>query len=371
VKVLHVTTSLGQGGAETVLFRLVGASPMIQHRVALLGDAYTHYVPYLRDLGVDVDKVGLDRGVTPLPGMMRLYQSIRQFSPDVVQTWMYHANLFGGLAARAAGVPRIFWGIRSHARSAAAPASTRIVSSLCGFLSSRVPTGIISCSERARTSHIAQGYEASKFLVIPNGYDLSTFRPDESLRRRFREELGLDRHDVVVGMVARWHTDKDHANLLAAMRIVWRTQPQVRLVLAGFDMVAENTALLQLVNSADGKHRTMLLGRRDDVAAVMNGLDLHVLSSSTEGFPNAIAEAMACGTPCVSTDVGDASLIIGETGLVAPSGNPGALASAIDSALRAFSIGRRNENCVNLIRDRFSMDRMAASYLDTWAGHTA
>lgn len=366
LRVLHVISNLGQGGAETVMVRLITETPDVEHRVAVLSSRYVHYKAHLEELGVEVHDLDLKRRSLPLAGLVRLHRIIKSFEPDVVQTWMYHADLLGGLAAKSARAPHICWGVRTVAPGKAVPASTRLISWICSLLSSRVPSRIISCSERARDTHIALGYDRAKFDVIPNGFRLSLFKPDSALRLRVRSELGLAADEFAVGMVARWHPYKDHANLVAAMKQVWQAHPEVRLVLAGIGLDASNQALAEMIDASSGRDRTILLGRREDVPGLMNALDLHVLSSSREGFPNAVAEAMACGTPCVCTDVGDAALIVGEIGIVVPPGDPGALAEAISKAIRQSGDRQGEQASAERIARMFSMERMVSSYLDSW-----
>ncbi|HEY5997761.1 MAG TPA: glycosyltransferase [bacterium] len=371
MRVLHVITNLDDGGAQTVLARLVRGDGLDSHRVvSLTGDGIVG--PRLAAAGVPVDAVGLPRGRVTAPGFARLVRLVRAAAPDVVQTWMYHADLLGGLAARLAGVRAVVWGVRNtdlDPRRVSRP--TRLAARACAALSRRVPRAIVSCSARAAHEHIARGYAAERFVVVPNGYNLAEFAPDPGARARIRGELGVGDGQALLGMVARWDPHKDHANLLAALaRLGGPGAPEWCCVLAGRGMDGANAELAGLISGHGIGGRVLAVGARDDVPALMNALDLLVLSSVGEAFPNVVAEAMACGTPVVATDSGDAALIVGETGWIVPPGDPDALAAAIGGALRALADpaarAARGAACRERIAGNFALERMVAGYRAVW-----
>ena len=170
-------------------------------------------------------------------------------------------------------------------------------------------------------------------------------------------------------MVARWDPLKDHANLLNAFHRLAVERDNVRCVLVGEGMDESNSALVSLVRQHDVMGKVILAGPSDNITAVMNALDLHVLSSVGEAFPNVVAEAMACGTPCVVTNVGDAGLIVGNTGWVVPPSDPKALFQAMELALSKLSEeggafwGAASRS---RILQSFSLEKMVSSYEDTW-----
>jgi len=370
--ITHITTGLNDGGAESVLYRLCQKSAAPSALMVISLSPAGKYSAPLAALGVTVHHLDMPRGRLTLGGLIKLFRLLRKERPALVQTWMYHADLVGGVLARLAGVRRVFWNIRHTELAAGATGrSTRIVAELCARLSRFIPLKIIACAERACAVHIALGYDAKKIVVIANGYDISAYSPAPEIGEAVRKQLGLPLDVPVLGLVGRWNAQKDHANLVAAFKNVLTRQPETRLVLVGTDCTSDNAALVALLEDAGVSERVYLLGQRNDVPAIMNALDLHVLSSSHgEAFPNVVAEAMACGTPCVVTDVGDAALIVGDTGWAVPPRNPAALSDAIATALDErkdqSTWALRKSRARARIAENFSLDKMVARYQAVW-----
>ncbi len=366
---MHIITCLDQGGAEGVLTRLVLATrDRWDSRVVSLADQ-GHYGPTLAAAGIPVLCCEMNRrGFAP--GLIRLHRFLRQEQPQIVQTWMYHADLLGGVAARLTGCRAVLWGIRNLRLPAGAVSrSVRLAARLSARLSRIVPAGILTCSAQSVAVHARIGYSASKFRVIPNGYDCARLRPDAEGRARLRAEWGIQPGEVLLGMVARWDPLKDHATLLDALGRLARQNENVRCVLVGAGMERANAPLLELMRRHELTGRIILAGARSDIAAVMGALDLHVLSSRSEAFPNVVAEAMACGTPCVATDVGDVRLIIGEHGWYAPPADPAALAAALAEAIALLSGPAREalqQACRQRIVEHFGQEAMVAAFERAW-----
>lgn len=370
MKTLHIITGLDDGGAEAVLYRLCLHDKASRHHVVSLMDA-GKYGPLLEQAGVAVTCLNMKRGRVSVGALWRLWRLIRHTRPDVVQTWMYHADLLGGVVARLAGQRNIIWGIHHTTLDPEqSPRSTIAVARLCARLSRLVPRAIVCCAERARAVHAALGYDAARMRVIPNGYDLSVFHPDPQAGAALRADLDIAPDQPLIGFVARYDPLKDHATLLQALAVLKNAGRAPCCLLIGTGLDAGNAPLTAQIAHLGLEGHIRLLGRRNDIPAVMNALDLHVLSSSSEAFPNVLAEAMACDTPCVTTDVGDAALIVGETGWVVPPGNPAALADAIDQALAERETpaweARRNA-ARNRIEAYFTIGQMVNSYRAVWA----
>ncbi|MDQ0013663.1 glycosyltransferase involved in cell wall biosynthesis [Variovorax boronicumulans] len=373
MKVLHIITGLNNGGAEAVLARLAMAEQEKggQHHVISLMNRGI-YGDRLEQAGVTVSALYFRSGVVTAAGLMQLFNLVRKIKPDVVQTWMYHADLIGGVIAWLAGVRAIVWGIR-HANLDAAhnsSATLRVVR-LCARLSGWVPRKIVSCSAEATRLHQAAGYRVDKFVQIPNGYNMERFRPDPCSGTVVRAQLGVAGDAFVLGMVARFDAQKNHRNLVSALGQLKRRGVQFTCLLVGVDMDEANGVLRGWVEEAGIAEDVKLLGPRDDIPAVMNALDVHVLSSLGEAFPNVLAEAMACGTPCVTTDVGDAAVIVAEHGWVVAPKDAGALADGLMQAYGRFVSDEAKWKdlqaaCRLHILSNFELEQMCERYRQAW-----
>lgn len=328
-------TNLATGGAETMLLKLLqqlDRSRFTPTVISLVGQG--EIGPRIQGLGIPVHALGMSRGVPNPLVVLRLAKLLRQLQPEVVHTWMYHADLLGGLAARLAGFRKVIWCIRhSNLSKTENKRSTLWVVKACALLSHRVPVQMISCSQRAKEVHAAVGYAADKLHVIPNGFDLSCFVPDVAARASVRAELGLAADVPLVGLIARFDSQKNHCGFVEAAAQVHAQMPDVHFVLAGTGVDAANIALNSAIAVKGLQARMHLLGRREDVPRLMASLDVLASSSHGEAFPNVLGEAMACGVPCVVTDVGDSAEIVGDTGCVVAAGDMAGLARGLVDVL--------------------------------------
>ena len=375
-KVLHIITSLGDGGAEGVLVRLCLHNKKNRHAVVSLTDS-GKYGSILSEAGVSVHCLDMNSGKPSLSIFFKLIRLIKAEQPDVVQTWMYHADFMGGLAARLAGVSRVFWGVRnSTLEKGKSKRSTILIARLCAVLSRWVPKKIVCCARDAMRVHAEIGYASPKLLLIPNGYELSRFKPDFKLREEFRNELAISQDEFLIGKVGRYDPQKDHLNLLQALAFVSAQKVKYRCLLVGKGMSPENECLVKLIEELGLQHNMILVGQRSDIPAVMNALDLHIMSSSYgEAFPNVVAEAMACGTPCISTIVGDTLEIIGDAQACCRPRDPKALAELISKMADEFQMSpilwqARKSAGMRRIAKNYSIQVMVDAYEACWFSKT-
>jgi glycosyltransferase involved in cell wall biosynthesis len=366
MRIVHLITGLNVGGAERSLAGLLHASD--HRRFSHLVISMIRPGPVADDLaraGIEVRSLEMNRGRPSLRGAARLVTMLRRLRPQLLHCWMYHANLLGVLAGRAAGVPRIIWGIRCSDRDfASGSALTRWVVVLGGLFSSFVDLITVN-SEAGRRVHENWGYSGSRMTVIHNGVDLDRFKPDEAARRSVRAELGLSPDAPLVGLIARYHPMKDHSTFLHAGRLLLGRDRRIHFLLCGNDVTPHNPGLAKRTAEQGLTGHVHLLGVRDDVARLTAALDVATSCSVFgEGFSNAVAEAMACGVPSVATPVGDSAEIVGDTGRLVRCGDPDALAAAWQSILNLGNAERREMacRCRQRIEHRFAMQRTVAAY---------
>jgi glycosyltransferase involved in cell wall biosynthesis len=330
LKILHIITSLNTGGAELMLKRLIESfqnDSNYWHCVISLTKLGT-VGEQLQNLGIDVYALEASFSYTLPVKILQLIKKIRSLHPDIVQTWMYHADLLGGLAAYLSGHRRIIWGIRNtniHSSSII----TLWVRKLCALLSTLIPCKIICVAEAARQSHIEKGYDASRMIVIQNGLNFFHLVSSTEKRKILRLECGFSNDAIVIGCLGRFDPIKDHYNFVRAAGLIADQCANVYFLMVGRGLTADNAILQTWIDSTHHNDRFILLGERSDVAVCLSAMDIFCLSSCIEGFPNALCEAMAMGIPCVSTDVGDAALMLGGTGIVVPKENSKALTDAL------------------------------------------
>ena len=370
IKILHLITGLNTGGAEVSLYRLLGHMDRsrFENRVISL-------IPVgeigekIRALGIPVTSLGLRPGQFSLAALWLLARELRRERPDILQTWMYHADLLGLLAAKLSGIQQVVWNIRSSIidTSLYRPL-TGLVIRLCSRLSG-LPRAIIVNSHAGREFHANFGYHPRRWVLIPNGIDLDLFRPDENARRSVRAELGLDLRMMLIGMLARYDPMKGHADFLHAAGLLTRSGVDAQFLLAGQAVSPDNETLNALILEEGLGGYVHLLGRRDDIHSLDAALDILAMPSVIgEGFPNVVAEAMACGVPCAVTDVGDAAFLVADTGRVVPPRDPAALADALMVLVRSGADYRHRlgESARRRVVENFSLAKMVTAYEDLY-----
>jgi glycosyltransferase involved in cell wall biosynthesis len=348
--ILHVISGLGTGGAEAMLVQVACALQRrgLPQHVVNLGDRAEN-ARLLETGGVGVTDLGLT-GLVGLPGaLLKLRSLIAAHRPSVVHGWMYHGNLVAALGHRIAPGRRgrrLFWGLRASNMDAARYGRINRLSALL----SRWPDVVIANSAAGARFHTALGYRPRVLEIVPNGIDCDRFRPDEQLRCAVRSELGITPDAVVAIHVARVDAMKDQSTFLAAMQQV----PQVTALLVG-----KGTDELSLPANVRA------LGLRGDVQRLYCAADIVVSSSAFgEGFSNVLTEGMAAGLIPVATDVGDAGVIVGNTGAVIPPRDVEGLAIAIAAEAGLPAAERRARGMIARarIQAQFTIDKAVEAH---------
>lgn len=360
MKILHIITGLERGGAETMLTRLAPRLDCPNIVVSLTSEGSLG--PELQAAGVPVLALGLRRGRPSPAAIFRLRNIVKRERPTLLQTWLYHADLLGLLTSFFLHDVPVVWNLRcSDLDVSKYSFGTRAVRWLSARASS-LPAAIVVNSEAGRSSHAALGYRPKRWELIPNGFDTARFQPDAAARACFRRELRIGDNEPLIGMIARVDPMKDYDNFFAAAERIGAARPEAKFLVAGrgTETLAVPPGLLD---------RVFLLGERGDIPKLLTALDVMILSSAFgEGFPNILAEAMACGVPCISTDVGDAAVIVGDTGRIVPPRDGVALSDAALAVLACRS--GLAEKARRRIVDHFFIDAIAERYRSLYADLT-
>ena len=363
IRICHLITSLDTGGAERSLVNLVTA----MNRDEFENEVITLLEPgpmaqTLVQAGIPVTSMEIGRHRPNPAALLSLIRHLRAKKPTILQTWLYHADFFGSIAAFFARPEHLLWNVRSSKIDEPGVArSAQLLARLLAALSMR-PDAIVVNSQDGQRWHESIGYQPKRWIKIPNGVDLKRFSPRRNERAMLRDRLGLPADAPIIGLVARYHPMKDVETFLRAASHFQRDHANTKFVLCGDGMTSDNKALAELVGSFNVDRRIVLLGRRPDIELIYPTFDaLTLCSIGGEGFPNVLCEAMACGVPCVATDIGDSAEIIGDCGFIVSKGDHEALAGAWRNLLKK-EFGVRNEGPRSRIAARYSLELMCARY---------
>ena len=370
MKIIHIITDLDVGGAEMMLYKLLGSlndESIDSMVVSLMGRGKV--TERIEALGVKVETLDLGQGEHPSwKTIKKLREFMRAFNPDIVQGWMYHGNIAATIAVFIYQPIRkkvkLFWNVRQTLYDInSEKIQTRWLIVLGRWLSFFAHS-IIYNSNLSAEQHCNAGYLSKKTKIIPNGFDLQKFCPDKNRRQQLREELGVSESAILIGHISRLHPMKDHATLLRAIdRVVDSLsstggKQEVLFLLIGHGVTSE-------LSNNPAIH---FLGERSDIPKIMSALDIVVSSSAWgEGFPNVIGEAMASEVPCVVTDVGDSAHIVGKYGQVCSVGDDQCIASSllqlIENKQERKTAGKHARK---RIKENYSMDKIKKEYLKEW-----
>lgn len=366
MRILFVSTGLGVGGAEMMLVALGKALVARGHAVHVIGlKSPVGVTERLRESGCSVEAWDLLR-IRDLVAMpWRLFRTIRTFRPDLIQGWMYQGCLVASAAGFMTGRPAAWSLHHSNFDPRYNGRGTLASIRLAAWVSRReAPEGIAYCGPNSRDAHHRFGFAEEPASILPNGVDFEKFRPDVESRCHIRRELGVDETTVLIGIFANRVPIKDHATFFAAAGRLAALYPEVRFVCCGGGMSADSKELADETASVGCSGKVFFLGRRDDVPAVMNACDIVTLTSRGESFPMALTEAVACGIPVISTDVGDCAWVVGEPARLFLPGDVPGLVSRWSALLSAGADARREVGSANRARTRelFSLDKVTDVY---------
>ena len=280
---------------------------------------------------------------------------IREFRPHVVYSALHLSNAIAWVSTRAGGPPLV-WSVR--ASNAMLNPKRAIPFQFCKATARTVPLAIAN-AQAGRQYYRQRGFRPRRFEIVGNGIDTDRFRPDDRARTALREEWGIGPERPVIGAVSRIVSGKGHEILLTAARHVVDLSPEVLFIIAGGGPPALQQRLASMTRRLGLERHVRWLGHQDDAARLYPAFDVFCSPSTSEGFPNSVAEAMASGLGCVVTDAGDSALIVGGTGHVVPVGDAGSLARGLLLGLDQFVRGDGDADARRRrITTMFSVDQM-------------
>lgn len=361
-KIVHIIIGLNIGGAELMLKRLVLHSQekgKFHHEVISLSDLGA--IGYeLKQAGIPVYTLNMKSIFSLFNVFYSLRKLLKKIHPNVVQTWMYHADFIGGLVAKSLGIKKIIWGIRTTDVTQGGSKLTVILRNICAKLSYSIPTNIICAAHVSKDLHIKVGYDASKIQVIANGFELDKLVVGRENRDRIRQEFDISKEAIVIGSIGRFNIVKNQKFFVdVAVKLV-ELYPNLIFMLVGRDNTSNNNELMNWLKESNLIDNFRLLGQRNDVYCCLKAMDIFCLHSKTEGFPNVLGEAMGIGVIAVSTNVGDVPYLIDHK----------FIGSSLEELI--FIISSIIDNKINIaeeiirnkkkIENFYSMDKVISSY---------
>ena len=368
MKIVHIIAGLKDGGAENILYKICQHDKLNNHIVISITSGGKYFL-LLKKLGVRVYSMNIK--FYSFLKFFYLIRFIHNLKPDVVQTWLVHGDFLGGIAAKLAGVKNLVWTILYSKLDESIEKKRNIfLIKILAKLSYIIPDIIIVVSKSAKKNCQDLGYQNKKIKLVTSGFDLSLFRIKKSEKINFRKKIKIKKKVPLIGIVARYHPVKDHLNLLNALSLIKSKNRKFFCVFVGSDMNNKNKKLTEKIKRLNLSNCVALLGPKNNISEVMNGIDLKILCSKSEGFPSVLVEAMACGTPCVVTNVGDSASIVGKTGWIVPPNNSLKLGKAIEKAISEISKKSWRKRCTMArirVVNSFKLQKMIKSYNEIWS----
>ena len=378
MKIIHIINSLKKGGAEGNLYRLSKFQKKKYKKkiniiiITLIDNGF--YEKDMKKLGIKIFSLRMQRNEKIfdfVKKIIKLRNFIKIHNPDIIQSWMYHSN-FITLFLPKKFYEKIFWSIRhSVLNFQNSKKKTIILSKICGLFSKIVPKKIIYNSEKSiifnENNHF---YSKNKTVLIENGYNDKTFYPSKYLRKNFRKKYKIRDSDIILGFAGRYSKIKNIPSLLIAFSKIVKDYDNVYLCMVGKDINLNNNGLKSLIFDLKIQDKVVLLNEKKNLNQFYNGIDLLVLTSFAESFPNVIAESMLCSTPVLSTDVGCSKRIIKDCGFIVKKNNQLSIMFSIKKSLTLLKNRKKwqslKKNSRIRIKKNFSIPKMANSYLDNW-----
>ena len=360
MKVLHVINSTDIGGAEKILFNLVKSQS--NKEVIIISLTKEGFIG--RELikkGYKVHYLNFQKNISVISKWIKFIFLIKKYNPEIVHSWLYHSNLIGGLSAKLMSVKKIYWSI--HHDYEFSSKRMQLELKILGLMSYFIPNKVVYCSYNSKINHINNGFSNRNSSIIENGVCTNKFKKNFYFKKIFRRKLNIEKDHLIIGNIARYHPIKDHETLLKSLKILKSKKVKFKCILIGNGLTKVNQNLAFKIRKYKLQNRVILLGELNEVNKILNCFDINILSSKSECAPVTLMEAMATGIPSISTKVGDAKNILGDTGWVIKVGDHKALAEHIEQIYKNKNLLKEKSTlALNRAKTFFSLELMLSKY---------
>jgi glycosyltransferase involved in cell wall biosynthesis len=359
-KIVHIINSTNIGGAENIFFNVV--KEFNKKDIVIISlTCQGYYGKKLKNKGFTVYSINMKKNIFILFQIFKLFYLINIHRPEVVHTWLYHSNLIGGIIAKLSKVKKIYWSI--HHDYEYSNILMMIEMKLLSILSHLIPNKIIFCSYSSKKNHIKNGYNQYGSLVIDNGICLSKFKNDSIFRKKIRSKLKIRNGCFLLGNISRYHPLKDHDTLLKSLTFLKLKGKSFKCILIGNGLTTKNIELVKKIKKYNLEKEVILYGSSNKIYQLINAFDLNILSSKSESFPVTLLESMASGVPCISTNVGDAKNIIGNSGWIVNPEDSYELGNCISKIIdKRDLLKEKSKLSKERVEEFFSLERMNYRY---------
>ena len=379
MKIVHIINSLKKGGAEGNLYRLCKVQKKKYKNkiniiiITLIDNGYYEYELKKKGIKILSLRINEENKIFDfIKKITKLRKYIKKINPDIIQSWMYHSNFLSIFIPKKYH-NRIFWNIRhSELNLTISKKMTILLSIICGLFSRFVPKKIIYCSEKSIKFHENnQYYSKKKTRLIDNGYSDKTYYPSNNLRLNFRKKNKIKKTDIILGYAGRYAKQKNIESLLNAFSKIVKNYENVHLYMVGKEINLQNKELINIISGLNIKDKITLLNEQKNLLEFYNGIDLLVLTSHSESFPNVIAEAMLCSTPVLASNAGCSKKIIDKYGFVLNKNDYLSITKGLKKSINILENKKKNwkflkKNVRSQIKKKFSIEKMANSYSKNW-----
>jgi len=379
MKILHIINSLKKGGAEGNLYRLCKFHKKKYKNkvnitiVTLINNGF--YEKELKKLGINIFSLKMSRQSRILDfikKILKLREFLKRQNPDVIQSWMYHSNFITLFIPKIFHF-KIFWNIRhSELNTTISKKMTIFLSLFCGIFSRIVPKKIIYCSNKSINFHENRHFYArNKTILIENGYSDKAYHPSKYLRKNFRKKNNINRSDIILGYAGRYSKQKNIQAMLIAFSKFVKLHNNVNLYMVGNGINILNKKLKTIIYNLKIENKVFLLDQKKNLTEFYNGIDLLLLTSHSESFPNVVAESMLCMTPVLSSNAGCSKKIIKDYGFIIMKNDYLSIKRGLEKSINIFQNKKKKwklikKNARLQIQNNFSIEKMANTYLEKW-----